>query len=369
MALATGVETLFDWKTISFAAAGISVFGAAMLIILSRFLNLKNLEQVAKTEFVYAASTVFIVLMVIGILSVGERMLVSTDPNSPGLINCLYLSSFGLKCTDCHVIPEISPGVPASTTIDYMKLYMETPVNCAQETLFYIYIISIPVESMASVYMEIFMSEPATGFGVKAFAERLKNTTQMISFYLYIYYLLVHSFNFIKYYAGFFFAVGVALRAFPPTRGAGAYLMAAALGFYLIFPFCYIVVAYIALPYAQGGLVTPVGGCAAATIHSSPYYVCNLPTVPPDVQGLQCGAASFSKLFEAADILEAQRDNLISFLDYRTGFVGTLFKSLFTSICFAPLIAMILLMTFVLNATNLFGGNIPEIGRGLVKLI
>jgi hypothetical protein len=33
------------------------------------------------------------------------------------------------------------------------------------------------------------------------------------------------------------------------------------------------------------------------------------------------------------------------------------------------MIALVILMTFVLNATNLFGGNIPEIGRGLVKLI
>jgi hypothetical protein len=31
--------------------------------------------------------------------------------------------------------------------------------------------------------------------------------------------------------------------------------------------------------------------------------------------------------------------------------------------------AAIILMTFVLNGTTLLGGKIPEVGRGLVKLI
>ena len=42
---------------------------------------------------------------------------------------------------------------------------------------------------------------------------------------------------------------------------------------------------------------------------------------------------------------------------------------LVSAICVFPIIALVILLTFVLNTTNLFGGNIPEIGRGLVKLI
>jgi len=352
MALISGFYA--DWKTIAFAAAGISVFVSAMLIILSRFLNLRNLEQTAKMEFVYAASTVFIVLMAIGLLVTGENLLTN-------LTRCIYLQSFGLGC-DC-------PVVPAPDLIGYMKLYMATPVKCAQDSLAFLYVASIPVESAASVYMESFMSEPATGFGIKAFAERIKNTTNMLTFYIWIYYLLVHALNFINYYAGFFFAVGVALRAFPPTRGAGAYLMAAAVGFYLVLPFSYILVASIALPHAQGELVTVAGGCAAAELDGSPYYICKLPEVPPNVENLACGSSSFAKLEEASVILEAYRDDLVKFFDYRIGFIGKLMKNMISSICLGPLIAVILTMTFILNTTNLFGGNIPEIGRGLVKLI
>ncbi len=362
MAFATNISGWLDWQTISFAAAGISVMGAAMLIILSRALNLRNLEQTAKVEFVYAASTVFIVLMVIGLLYVGENAIVA-------VVRCLYFNSFGIDCTTCSFTPMVG-NIPATTLIDYTKLYMETPARCVQDTLHTLYIASIPIESAASVYMEVFMSEQATGYGVKAIAERIKNTTQMLSFYLYIYYVLLHSLNFVKHYAGFFFAIGVALRAFPPTRGAGAYLMAASIGFYFIFPFGYVLIANISLPEAQEGVLTPVGGCQAAIEKGSPYYLCSLPALPFNEEQFRNNPASFSKIIgEIPLIIKSSYDQIVNLLDFRTGYIGKLFKRVFASICLAPLAAAILMLTFILNTTNLFGGNIPEIGRGLVKLI
>ena len=125
MALISGFYA--DWQTIAFAAAGISVFVSAMLIILSRAFALRNLEQTAKIEFVYAASTVFIVLMTIGLLVTGEFLLVKVT-------RCIYLTSFGVPC-DCPV------DIPATTLIDYMKLYIETPVTCAQQALDFIYVL------------------------------------------------------------------------------------------------------------------------------------------------------------------------------------------------------------------------------------
>ena len=103
-----------DWQTIAYAAAGISVLATAMLIIVSRMFNLKNLEQVAKAEFVFAVSTVFIVLMTIGILGVGEHLMVEVT-------RCVYLQSFGFECTDpavASIPPNVKPGVAATTLID-----------------------------------------------------------------------------------------------------------------------------------------------------------------------------------------------------------------------------------------------------------
>ena len=35
----------------------------------------------------------------------------------------------------------------------------------------------------------------------------------------------------------------------------------------------------------------------------------------------------------------------------------------------AMFIAMVITMSFILASTNLFGANLPEVGRGFVKLI
>jgi hypothetical protein len=227
------------------------------------------------------------------------------------------------------------------------------------------------VEAVASVYIEVFMSEPVSGYGIKAIAERLKNMTQMFAFYIWIYYVLVHAMNFIKYYAGFFFSVGVAMRAFPPTRGAGAYFMAAAVGFYFILPFAYVLIASVALPQAQGEIVNPVDAASAfaTTGYSSPYYICRMPEIPIDVTSLQCGSAGIEKTMASADILYSYQGQLFDLFNPQTGQIAKITKVLLASICLAPLVAMIITMTFILNTTNLFGGNIPEIGRGLVKLI
>ena len=53
-----------DWKTLAILAAAGSVLASIMLIMFSRLFDLRTLEQSAKAEFVFAASTVFIVLFV-----------------------------------------------------------------------------------------------------------------------------------------------------------------------------------------------------------------------------------------------------------------------------------------------------------------
>jgi len=357
-----------DWRTIAIAAAVISVMASSILIMLSRLFSLRNLEQIAKTEFAYAASTVLIVVMVATLIQFVEPMLASGD-NS--IVRCLYLSTFRCDCDTPASFPE------QNTLIDWVKLYMQSPANCVQEFMGVLYVLSIPVEAFASVYMEIFMSEHASGFGVKWIAERIKNTTQSLTFYMYIYYLMTHILDFVKYFAGFFFSVGVALRAFPPTRGAGAYMMAFSFGFYFVFPLIYVLIASMSMPHAQATTLQALGPgeeplnpldpsqICAANIDGGIEYACALPAVP-DVDTYGCEGASAAEALELPDKIKANSKALEDMLTFR---VTDFTRHLISAICIFPLISMVVLFTFVLNTTNLFGGNIPEIGRGLVKLI
>jgi hypothetical protein len=237
---------------------------------------------------------------------------------------------------------------------------MATPTKCVTKFMQYLYYLAIPVDGAASIYMEIFMSEHASGFGVKWLSERISNATQSLSFYMYVFYLLVHIFNFVKYYAGFFFSIGVALRAFPPTRGAGAYVMAISIGAYFVFPLSYILIASLATPHSQS-VISDFNASASGSYQ----YVCAIPDVS-DVKALGCGNADVGYALELPDRLQAIKDDLS---DALTIYMDDFTRHMSHAICIFPMIAFVVLLTFVLNTTNLFGGNIPEIGRGLVKLI
>jgi len=347
-----------DWRTISIAAAAFSVVAATMVLMLSRLFSLRNLEQIAKTEFVFAASTVLIVIMTVTIIQVVEPLLAGGLEHRQSIAECLYLSTFQL---DCDSVRMPATASTPTTLIDWMKLYLTTPASCVQKFMSVLYSLSIPIEAMTSVYMEIFMSEHASGFGVKWISERITNAVQSLSFYVYIHFLLVHMLDFIKYYSGFFFSVGVALRAFPPTRGAGAYMMTMAFGLYFVLPLSYVLIATVSLPHVQSSVVSAQG----LPTGSSFQYTCILPEYQ-DVGAYACDAPSVARAFELRDRIEANADSLEDMLSFR---LADFTRHLVSAICVTPMVALVILLTFVLNTTNLFGGNIPEIGRGLVKLI
>lgn len=352
-----------DWAAISLAAAVLSVILASVLIMLGRILELKNLEKTAKSEFVYAVSTVIIVILVVGLIGPFEQLLAN---GSSGLVRSFYLASFNCDPT----VPLYFPS--HNTLIDWMKLYLAAPASCVQGFMSFLYALSIPVEAMASQYMEIFMSEVASGFGFKWVSERITTATQGLSFYMYIYYLLYHILNFIKYYSGLFFSVGVALRAFPPTRGVGAYIMAMSIGFYFVFPLSYIMLSTMSMPLISSSATTPEAGTCQLNSEQNSIgeggikFACALPKIPADATVMQCAAPRVESIFRFKDYLKMNSDTLEEFLTLR---LTSLIRHLMYSVCVFPFIAFLLLITFVLNTTSLFGGTIPEVGRGLVKLI
>ena len=196
-----------DWQTISIGAGVLSFLVAIILLQLSRVFSLKNLEQTAKSEAVYAISTILIVLVVLAMVEMVEPFLASGSQRS--VAKCFYLSSFQCACDSQNLDMTFNdPAIGTPTTlIDWTRLYMATPQSCIKDVMTTLYWASIPLEFCASMYAEIFMSEVASGFACKPFAERITNTASQLTFFSYIYYLVDYILLFIKYYAGFFFSI------------------------------------------------------------------------------------------------------------------------------------------------------------------
>ena len=355
---------VFGWQDMAILASALSVLGSISLIMLSRLFDLKELEATAKKEFVFAASTVFIVMFVVLTLAfsdtvftkIGKQMYVDAITQN-AVKACAAQTTPSTICAQLKSISAVQVNAP--TLIDVMLLYMEPPAKCSQQFLDVLYYLSIPIEACSSIFMEIYMSEHMSCFGLKWAAERITNSAQMLTFYMFAYYLIYHALTFVKYYAGFFFGLGVILRALPPSRGAGAYLMALSFGLYFVLPFAYILVYAVSFNHISASFIA-----AKDVQQGNIEYLCSTPAIG-DVQGLQCGAGSISKQFELRSWLEANKSAVSEFFNS----IHDIMLHFISVICVFPLIAFVVLFTFVLNTTNLFGGNIPEIGRGLVRLI
>lgn len=164
------------------------------------------------------------------------------------------------------------------------------------------------------------------------------------------------------------------MRAFPPTRGAGAYVMALMIGLYFIFPLSYILMMTISAPHVQAQIIVPQnqvapgGSCAQPPGASGNFrYVCAMPRVTdPHDTGLACQSLSTRSAFTIWHRIAALSDALFTLFTFT---LNELFNHLANAVCIFPSIAVLVTLTVVLNTTGLFGGNIPEIGRGLIKLI
>jgi len=321
------------WEWYAMAAAVLSVIVATTLLMLSRAFGLKTLEQTAKTEMVYAASTAVIVLLLILLINAIEPALVDISLQ-------IYQETYGLP-QGRIIVPE------DMTLINITKIYMEPVVGCVDNVMSALYGMSIVLEPLTSSFTEVYMSEHASGFAYKIFTERINNMAQVLFFYVYAYFILVHMLNFVQYYGLLFLTVGVVLRAFPPTRGMGAYIMAMSIGLYFVFPLSYILLSIMVGGYAGGA------GIACA--------------VPDIAEGLDyCGFENSAKIQELQIWAEMYDKDMTEFFDY---FSFALLRELSIRVCFLPFVCLVIVLTFILNGSSLFGGYIPEIGRGIVKLI
>ncbi|MGV8176831.1 MAG: hypothetical protein ACP5NX_03460 [Candidatus Bilamarchaeaceae archaeon] len=321
-------------------ATMVSVMGAVILFMLSRLFSEQSLQQTAKAELAFAASTIFLAgVMVILFGPVEQDFLV------PLMKDGVFLPSLTNANVDQATMAAVSDSFNLNnpTLIQVSTAYMGTMIECVKSLRAPMMVINVFSETAGSLYVEIFMSEVASGMAYSGLNERLSNTTNIMFFYTLVFYVMLYVLSFVSATAQtLFIPLGIILRSFPPTRGAGAYVIALALGMYFIFP----------MAFMLGVAISPSPACVSPG---------DMPWVPSS-----CSNADASAAFQAKAWLEGNRNSISSFLDeVDLDFL----KNLSGTFCLVPLLAMTVVLSFVLSMTGLLGGNIPEVGRGLVKLI
>jgi len=139
-----------------------------------------------------------------------------------------------------------------------------------------------------------------------------------------------------------FLPIGLILRSFPVTRGAGGLVTAFALGFAFVFPITY-VLSIAVMP----GIGSACNSVNVTFTDENPCYY------------------NEGEIQQHALEIRSKSDRINLVVDDARGKISLLYLQAF----FYPMVSLIVTFTFIRQTSSLLGSDLAEIGRGLIKII
>lgn len=314
------------WEPIILLAAFSTFMLVTLLYMFGYVFNLQSLKQWCKAEYAQVLVTFLIAIFLIGLVSLGLRV-ASEFTGS-------VISSIGLT------------GYPTGVTLwpfDIAKSYVNTTVQCSTEMYRWIYHVNGFVEFSESMNMDVGGIEPAMAWhlsGLVGMFHIIESRLTYVMMFEYGFYRLLELFEATMF--TFFLPVGLILRTFPMTRGVGGFLIALAIGGYIVFPLS--VVAIVAL---QGNVAS------SCTV--------NFAALP----GIQTCGDSLTDAYLVQDYTRQNMGTISNYAQLAANKVALIYLQSF----FYPLVALVILFTFVRQTSSVMGADLAELGTGLVKII
>lgn len=223
-----------SWYTICALASFAAVLVYGIIFSISRAFYWKNLENKSKSEILQGVSTLFMVIIVVSAVAMAEEFAIGYFLGEGSEVHC---GEDIFYTDDMHNTFEIikcrfsEHGLAIAKVQSHIKTYADTDLaNAFVYKSQIVYILGAQVLSgswpMFPWYKETenyrIMSNFSTSVLIKI------NTILIMLKFIQENMLTI------------FLPVGLFLRAFPPTRGIGAFFIATAIGFYFIFPVLFV---------------------------------------------------------------------------------------------------------------------------------
>lgn len=328
-----------QWQVLSLLVVLLSFALSALLIMFSRLFSNKMLEQWAKGEMVFAVSTLLLVIFFLQLFTAGQEIAVSAMKS----ITITNYEQQGISISRDQ-FDRMFPEHGSRTMLGLAELYMNNTYSCLRTISRVTYAASGPLFFAESYTKDFFMADALSGWGFKPLTQTAVNIINYSVFTAFLYQVLRQMLDFVAATAlPLFFPIGILLRAFPPTRGSGAYVLAFVAGFYFVFPVAYMLVVNLSL---------------------NP-FVCGVPEDIPQAPNM-CNVATPGGAESVILWAEGHMQDLMEMFER---IIERGLKGVCMNLCCMPFLAMVITMSFILSSTNLFGANLPEVGRGFVKLI
>ncbi len=324
-----------DWAVICTTIALCSFFITVLLQMAAKALSLQSLNMWVRAEYAQVAVSFLIIFFAITMVTAGYEVTKSITATLAGASGNIPLSE---TITSQHLTKPINIG----------QAYLHTLITCEQNIYSLIFIYNYPSEFFSKMGLDALGVESigggyALGGMVSLFHYMNNNLVYLALFnYVQFYILQLSQFTMLQ----IFLPIGLILRAFPVTRGAGGLITAFSLGFAFGFPICYVLII----------AMMPNTGAACSQV-----TLMNNAASSADAPCLNNAGAQMKEYYK----LKAEKGKMGSI----TSFLGDTIDIFFLQSMFYPLVALIITFTFIRQTGSLMGADLAEIGRGLMKII
>ncbi len=355
----------FPWELIAVIAVTISFSFSALTFMFGRLFQSSDLEKLAKSEFIYAISTVVLLSFLIMFVDV----LASKSAEFVGIMSKDRIALQTVLANDK------SPFVVA-------EYYMNRTLVCAQkryedgfclvaipmvlntiESNKVISSISVPsaLGSISSVLSSSSFVTQIAKMGLSVPISAINRLLSDISYIIYMFFFQKQLLLFIQTtMLTVFLPVGVVLRGFPVVRSVGNLLIAVSIGLYFVYPISYSIL--MVLGTTSGGVdgLCGTSGVTSATLLSA---------VPCPILTDILSAGIFSKTMDlftsSIGETEYQSTSIISYMTNTQRIIG---EMVIFGVAY-PFIAAVLAYTFIKSFSIFLNVDAQDFAEGLAKLI
>lgn len=310
---------------------GLIVFFAATLVyMLGTAFNLQNVKSWAKSEYMQLIVTFLLTAAVLAAYSQVWVLMINA-------VSGFYKISH----------PQMADPSLYYEPFSFAQSFISTVlIDCEKTVYRTVFSVNFYYRMVGRLQADVLGADAIGGWSTGLYTGFFEYITGHINYLLFLNYIQVRFLSLIKYAMPLLIQVGLILRALPWSRGAGGLLLGVGFGFYCVYPVSIAMLMTLLPSPTQSfctGFVPPVlldtsDGACVQTPGDLIQVSYNIKNTQKEVGSLRTQIETFLPVF------------------YMQGM-------------FLPLVALIITFTFARQTSSLFGADLNEIGRGLIKLI
>ncbi|MFH1285448.1 MAG: hypothetical protein ABIH99_02590 [Candidatus Micrarchaeota archaeon] len=345
-----------SWEGVAIISLLIAVFLTTIAYMLSILFGAANMKRWAKGEYFNIAASALLVL--------GLIIFVNLISAKAAMISTSIVQIYGVTLPEqCTASVEQNPHLASFIFAD---CYLNEILVCLKTMYLYLFSSNFAVEMMEKTSLSV------GGFdtiGGSIMWSRLVNLahyfTHTITFLIVAIYFLRHL---LEFSAGTmisaFLPLGITLRVFPFTRGLGALLIAIAIGLYVVFPIT------LAVMFAMSGSATLACPIDAGAVSAPNQIYASDPTFWPILW--RAGVTSLGVIAGTVVSTVSPLTGVGVFIGSQAAIlslISSYLNFLVLQTFLFPLVSLTVTFTFIRATSQLFGADVAELGKGLMKLI